>query len=69
MSKRPAWTVCYNTVSIESEQWIGTGWEFFNKYDDAEKCFKRQCAIGNCPTLRLYHEQTDCIHLGAVHKV
>ncbi len=63
---RPKWTVHYNIVSPEATEWIGTGWEFFNDERDAQHCYDRHNALGNCATKRPYH-RNDRVHLGAVH--
>lgn len=68
MMIKPNWTVHYNIVSKESSRWIGTGWEFFDKEEDAAHCYLRHFAIGNCPTKRPFHD-TDIKHLGAAHRV
>lgn len=64
---QPRWTVCYNIVSRESDQWIGHGWEFFDDEASAKACYERQIAVGNCPTKRAFHP-SDGKHLGAVHR-
>lgn len=63
---RPKWTVLYNIVSKESDTWVGTGWEFFDTEEQAQLCYNRQIAQGNCPCKRLYHKN-DVVHLAAIH--
>jgi len=72
---KPRWTIVYNIISPENPKWIGTGWEFFDKEEDAEKCYDRHVKNGNCPTKRYYYagikteqNQFDYNHLGAAHK-
>lgn len=62
----PSWTVLYNIVS-EGSDWVGTGWEFFNHKKDADVCYKKHNASGNCASMRPYH-QNDIEHLGAAHR-
>lgn len=64
---QPRWTVTYNIVSRENGRWIGHGWEFFDNEADADKCYNRQLASGNCPTRRHFHP-VDWQHLGAAHE-
>ena len=72
---KPKWTVVYNIVSPENPKWIGTGWEFFDKEDDAIKCFNRHEELGNIPTKRHYFagvpdgQRFDFRHLGAHHQM
>lgn len=63
---KPEWTLVYNIVSPESDEWVGTGWEFFTKWDDAYNAMLRHTKLGNVPTLRPYHD-LDERHLGAAH--
>jgi hypothetical protein len=65
--KKPKWTVHYNIVSPENNQWVGTGWEFFDNEDDAKKAAKRNTDLGNCVGFRPYHDGVDRPHLGAAH--
>jgi len=67
MGDTPKWTVLYNIVSAESDQWVGTGWEFFDSEEAASRCYVRHVASGNCPTKRPYHS-FDREHLGAAHR-
>ena len=62
----PKWTVLYNIVSPEAARWIGRGWEFFDEERDAQRCYERHNALGNCASKRPYHIN-DKEHLGAVH--
>jgi len=62
----PHWTVCYNIVSLESNKWVGTGWEFFDDEDQASACYQRHKEAGNVPIKRPYHSD-DFEHLGVVH--
>lgn len=64
---KPLWTVFYNIVSAENDTWIGTGYEFFDKEEDAEKCKLRHEKSGNVPTKRHFHHN-DIPHLAAAHK-
>ena len=64
---RPSWTVLYNIVSEEANNYVGTGWEFFTDQQDAMNCYLRHQRTGNVPTLRPYHHGTDAPHLGAAH--
>lgn len=64
----PKWTVLYNIVSVESEEFVGTGWEFFNDAEDASTCYRRHHDAGNCPTKRPFHRKCDIPHLGAHHR-
>lgn len=68
MVDKPRWTVLYNVVSKENDRWIGTGWEFFDNENDAQKCYDRHVTEGNCPTKRYYYEKLDRYHLGAAHR-
>lgn len=68
--KTPKWTVLYNIVSKEDDsfpKWIGTGWEFFNDEEAANKCYTWHAASGNMPTKRPYHPN-DAAHLAATHQ-
>ncbi len=65
---KPKWTVLYNIVSKENGWFIGTGWEFFEDEKDAEMCYERQLAAGNCPTKRPFYLRVDGHHLGATHR-
>ena len=56
---RPRWTVLYNIVSPESNKWIGKGYEFFDKKEDAEKAYLRVRGEGKCGTKRPYHSVDD----------
>lgn len=64
---RPKWTVLYNIVSAECPDWIGTGWEFFDREADAEACRLRHERAGNVPSKRPFHPN-DIPHLGAAHR-
>lgn len=64
----PKWTVLYNIVTPGST-WVGTGWEFFDDEDSAQKRFDHHVAIGNCPTKRPYAHTCDWYHLGAAHRM
>ncbi len=64
----PRFTVLYNIVSPESSKWVGTGWEFFDKEEDAKKCYQRQIENGNCPCRRYFSEKPDRQHMGAAHR-
>lgn len=64
----PQWTLLYNIVSPENPKWVGTGWEFFDSFEEADKARRRHIALGNVPTLRPYHE-LDARHLGAAHRM
>lgn len=66
--KLPKWTVVYNIASPESDKWIGMGWEFFDDFSDADRCFKRQAKLGNVPTLRPFNKKADYNQLGAAHR-
>ena len=68
--KQPEWTVLYNIVSPESDGrgWVGTGWEFFDDFREAERCRERLSSAGNVATVRPYHDFTDRQHLGAGHR-
>jgi hypothetical protein len=68
MRSRPKWTVCYNIVSLESDRWIGHGWEFFDEDAQAISCYERHNKAGNCATKRRYYHPTDYEHLGAAHR-
>lgn len=68
MNARPKWTVHYNIVSQENNQWVGRGWEFFDDESDAKKCFDRHTLAGNCCSKRPFHEN-DWEHVGAGHKI
>lgn len=63
----PKWTVWYNIVSPENGQWIGMGWEFFDKESDAKECFLRHQKLGNVVSMRPFHEN-DRKHMGAAHR-
>jgi len=63
----PRWTVVSNILSLESDKWVGTCWEFFDEESQAEECYTRQIEAGNTPTKRPYFESSDRGHLGAVH--
>jgi hypothetical protein len=63
----PKWTVLYNIVSPENNNFVGTGWEFFDNEQDAQLCYNRQAHNGNVPTKRPFYP-TDGEHLGAAHK-
>ena len=63
----PKWTVYYNINSPENNQWTGTGYEFFDDFNDAEKALRRLQARGEVAGLRPFHE-LDARHLGAVHR-
>ena len=63
----PKWTVHYNIVSQENDEWIGTGREFFDNELDAEKCYNRHIKNGNCPCKRPFYKKIDLPHLGAAH--
>lgn len=65
----PRWTVTYNIVSKESEQWVGTGWEFFTNEKDASECYQRQRASGNVPTKRPFYKSVDIPHVGVGHNL
>ena len=59
----PSWTVCYNIVS----NWVGTGTEFFDKKEDAEKCFLAKTRGGEVGgTMRPFHK-SDVRFMGAAH--
>jgi len=65
---RPRWTVVSNILSPESDEWVGTCWEFFDEESQAEECYTRQIEAGNTPTKRPYSGSIDREHLGAVHR-
>lgn len=65
-TEQPSWTVGYNIVSDESDQWIGTGWEFFDNESDAKQCYTRLNSTSHIAWKRPFHSQ-DAKHLGAVH--
>jgi hypothetical protein len=65
--KEPEWTVCYNIVSPESSEWVGTGWEFFDSKEDADRATARLTALGNVCTRRPFHK-VDRKYLGAAHR-
>ena len=67
--KLPRWTVLYNIVSEESNQWVGTGWEFFDEESDAKACYHRHSTNGNCATKRPFCFKVDGIHLGPIHQL
>lgn len=67
MLHAPSYTVVYNIVSPGSS-WIGTGWEFFDDREAAQKCYDRVQEAGHYPTLRPYFDNADRSHLGAVHR-
>ena len=64
---KPKWTVVYNIVSEESSRWVGTGWEFFDDDDSANRAYARHVSSGNVPTKRPFHFRDDS-HLGAAHR-
>jgi hypothetical protein len=68
VKETPKWTVVYNIVSPESDQWVGTGWEFFGSEQEAELCRARHERLGNVPTKRRWHSVVDMPHLGAAHR-
>jgi hypothetical protein len=63
----PKWTVFYN-INQENNKWVGTGWEFFDEYEEAKQTYTRLILLGHVPTLRAFHE-SDRSHLGAVHRL
>ena len=65
---RPKWTVLYNIVSPESQEWIGTGWEFFTNEEDADRAYTRHLKLGNVPTRRPFYPLGDNRHLGATQR-
>jgi hypothetical protein len=65
---KPKWTIVYNIVSPESNRWVGTGWEFFDKEEDATKCRERLTRLGNVVTKRPYYDSVDNPHMGAAHR-
>lgn len=68
-TSRPKWTVLYNQQSPENDRWVGTGWEFFDREEDAEAAYERHIEAGDTPTKRPYYHNTDYPHLGAVHLI
>ena len=57
IAQLPKWTVLYNIVSLESDRFVGTGWEFFDAEEDASDCYQRHIDVGNCPTKRPFHRK------------
>lgn len=69
MTKLPKWTVTTNLVSPESDQYVGTSWEFFSDEGHASLCYQRHKAAGNCPCIRPYNHTADNKYMGVVHRV
>lgn len=63
----PNFTVVTNIVSLESKDWVGMSWEFFNDETDAWECYERHIVLGNVPTKRPFH-RNDIQHMGAAHR-
>jgi hypothetical protein len=68
LRNRPKWTVLTNLNSPEDNKWIGMSWEFFDKEEDAERCYERHMKAGNVPTKRPFFTKSDISHLGAAHR-
>jgi len=62
--KWPKWTVLYNIPN----DWVGTGWEFYNTERAAEIAYNRHTTIGNYPCKRPFYLKCDRKHLGAAHQ-
>lgn len=65
---KPNWTVLYNIISPENSKYVGTGWEFFDKEEDADKCYARHRDNGCCPSKRPFFEKLDRAHMGAARR-
>ena len=66
MNKLPRFTVGYN-IGSGDRRWIGTGWEFFDSEEDAERCYKQLVAQGHVPFRRPFHRGCDIPHMAAAH--
>ena len=62
---KPKWTVTCNWVN--TTQWIGTHWEFFNSEKDAAQRYKELKGQGHCCTKRPFHKN-DINYMGAAHR-
>jgi len=59
----PKWTVLYNGTN----DWVGTGWEFYDTEEEAQIAYDKHIAKGDCPCKRPFHLGCDRKHLGAAH--
>ena len=65
---KPKFTLLYNIFDPLRGPWVGTGWEFFDSYAQAQARFRMVTSQRQGATLRPYHPDDEA-HLGAAHRM